>query len=94
MVDEDSPDSHSADLSISGEEGHWTILLAYYISWFELRTKLFSNAGYTAKLHKNLRNLIFVAQFAYISTRPKKGFVFPSKFWAAFVIKSIFEFFF
>ena len=41
-----------------------------------------------------LRNLIFVAQFAYISTRPKKGFVFPSKFWAAFVIKSIFRFFF
>ena len=53
MVDEDSPDSHSADLSISGEEGHWTISLAYYISWFKLRTKLFSNAGYTAKLHKN-----------------------------------------
>ena len=41
-----------------------------------------------------LRNLIFVAQFAYISTRPKTGFVFPSKFWAAFVIKSIFGFFF
>ena len=53
MVDEDSPDSHSADLSISGEEGHWTILLAYYISWFKLTTKLFSNADYTAKLHKN-----------------------------------------
>ena len=53
MVDEDSPDSDAADLSISGEEGHWTILLAYYISWFKLRTKLFSNAGYTAKLHKN-----------------------------------------
>ena len=53
MVDEDSPDSHSAELSISGEESHWTILLAYYISRFKLRTKLFSNAGYTAKLHKN-----------------------------------------
>ena len=34
MVDEDSPDSHSNDLSISEEEGHWTILLAHYISWF------------------------------------------------------------
>ena len=33
MVDEDSPDSHSTDLSISGEEGHWTILLAHYIFW-------------------------------------------------------------
>ena len=53
MLDEDSPDSHSAELSISDEEGYWTILLAYYISWFKLTTKLFSNAGYTAKLHKN-----------------------------------------
>ena len=28
MVDEDS---HSTDLSVSGEEGHSTILLAHYI---------------------------------------------------------------
>ena len=53
MVDEDSPDSHSTDLSISGEEGHWTILLAHYMFWFEMRTKLFRDAGYNAKLHKN-----------------------------------------
>ena len=62
MVDEDSRDSHSAELSISGEEGHWTILLAHYISWFLLSTKLFSLAGYTVKL---LRNIIFVVQFTY-----------------------------
>ena len=31
MVDEDS---HSADLSVSGEEGHSIISLAHYIFWF------------------------------------------------------------
>ena len=50
MVDEDS---HSTDMSVSGEEGHTTILLAHYIFWFLLRTKLFSDAGYATKLHKN-----------------------------------------
>ena len=49
MADEDSFDSHSTDLSISGEEGRWTILLAHYMFWFDMRTKLFRNAGYTAK---------------------------------------------
>ena len=49
MVDEDS---HSTDLSFSGEEGHSTILLAHFMFWFHLRTKLFSYAGYAAKLHK------------------------------------------
>ena len=32
MVDEH--ESHSTDLSVSGEEGHSTILLAHYILWF------------------------------------------------------------
>ena len=34
-------------------------LLAHYFFWFQLRTKLFSNAGYAAKMHKikMLRNL-------------------------------------
>ena len=50
MVDEDS---HSTDLSVSGEEGYLTILSAHYIFCFQMRAKLFSNAGYTAKLHKN-----------------------------------------
>ena len=31
MVDEDS---HSTDLSVSGEEGHSTILLTHYVFWF------------------------------------------------------------
>ena len=52
-MDEDSPNSHSTDLSISGEEGYWTILWAHYMFWFKMRTKLLRNASYTAKLHKN-----------------------------------------
>ena len=69
MVDEDS---HSTDLSVSGEEAHSTILLAHYIFWFQLWTKLFSNAGYAAKYNctKMLRNLTFVVKFAYFSIRP------------------------
>ena len=51
MVDEDS---HSTNLSVSGEEGHSTILLAHYFFWFYLRTKLFSNVGYVAQFHKML----------------------------------------
>ena len=31
MVDKDS---HSSDLSVSGKEGHSTILLAHYFFWF------------------------------------------------------------
>ena len=38
MMDEDSC---STDLSVSGEEGHSTILLAHYIFWFKLRAKFF-----------------------------------------------------
>ena len=49
MVDEDS---RSTDLSVSGEEVHSTVLLAHYIFWFYW-DKVFSNAGYAAKLHKN-----------------------------------------
>ena len=52
MVNEDS---HSTDLSVSGEEDHLTILLAHYSFWFYLRTKLFSNACYAANLHKNAK---------------------------------------
>ena len=47
---------------------------------FSLRTKLFSNAGYAAKLHKMPRNLTFVVQFAYCSIGPKIIFVFLSNF--------------
>ena len=49
-VDEDS---NSTDLSVSGDESHSLILLAHYIFWFQLSTKLLSNAGYAAELHKN-----------------------------------------
>ena len=75
-------DSRSTDLSVSGEEGHSTNLLAHYIFCFcfLLRTKLFSNAGYSEKLHKNARNRTFVVQFAYLIIRPKKVFVFSNNF--------------
>ena len=61
------------DLRVSGEKGHSTTLLAHYIFWFWLRTKLFSNAGYQ-NCSKMIRDLTFVVQFAYFSIRPKKGF--------------------
>ena len=48
MADEDS-----TDLSVTGEEGHSTILLAHYIFVFLFRTNLLSNADYSVKLHKN-----------------------------------------
>ena len=43
-VDEDS---HWADLSVLGEEGHWTIafLLAHYIFWFLIEDKVIKQAG-------------------------------------------------
>ena len=79
MVDEDS---HPTDLSVSGEEGHSTILLAHYIFWFQLWTKLFSNAGYAAKYNctKMLRNLTFVVKFVYFSIRPWKICFFRATF--------------
>ena len=40
MVDEDS---HSTDLSVSGEEVHSTILLAHYIFGFYVFEQLLSN---------------------------------------------------
>ena len=43
---------------------------------------------------KILRNLTFVEQFPYFIIRPKKIFVFSSNFWATFVTKSNFLFFF
>ena len=73
-------DLHSTDLSVSDEEGHSTILLAHYIFGLKLRTKLFSNTDYAAKLHKNAYNLTFVVQFAYFSIRPKEVFAFSSNF--------------
>ena len=56
MVDEDS---HSIDLSVSGEEGHSTILLAHYIFGFR-------GEGFLANLvtPKTIRDLTFVVQFA------------------------------
>ena len=43
---------------------------------------------------KMLRNLSFCCPICIFKYQTKKGFVFPSNFWAAFVIKSIFWLFF
>ena len=74
-------DSRSTDLSVSGKKGHSTNywLITFFLI-FLLRTKLFSNASYSEKLHKNARNRTFVVQFAYLSIRPKKVFVFSNNF--------------
>ena len=71
MVDEDS---HSTDLCL-GWRRPFNIFLGSLDFCFLFRTKLFSNAGYAAKLHKMLRNLTFAVQVAYFSIRPKKVFV-------------------
>ena len=63
MVDEDS---HSTDLSVSGEEGHSTILLATLVS--------------PQNCTKMLRNLTFVVQFESFSIRSKKVLVFSNNF--------------
>ena len=51
MVDEDS---HSTDLSVSGEEAGLFNNFIGSLHFLVLNeAKLFSNAGYVAKLHKN-----------------------------------------
>ena len=57
MVDEDS---HSIDLSVSGEEGHSTILLAHYIFGFNWGSSFLA----TLVTPKTIRDLTFVVQFA------------------------------
>ena len=64
------------DLSVSGEEGHSTILLAHYIFWFYLSTKLLATLFTPHNCPKLLRNLTFVIQFAYFIITPKKKFLF------------------
>ena len=67
---------HTRLTCVSGEQGHSSFLLIHKTFWFLFWTKLFSNAGCAAKLHKMLRNLTFVVQVAYFSIRPKKSFLF------------------
>ena len=73
IVDEDS---HSTDLSVSGEEGHSTILLAHYVFWFQLRTKCFNNAGYAAKFHKNAQKSYFCSTICIFQHQTQKRFCF------------------
>ena len=68
MVDEDS---HSTDLCL-GWRSSFNNFIGSLHFWFLLRTKLFINAGYAAKLHKMLWNLTFVVQVACFRIRPKK----------------------
>ena len=76
-------DSHSTDLSVSAEEGHPTILLPHFIFGLQLRTKLFSNSSYAAKLHKNAQKSYFCCTII----RPKNVCFFGqllSNFWLFF----------
>ena len=86
MVDEDS---HSIDLSVSGEKVHSTIywLITFFV--FLLRTKLFSNAITRQNCPKMLSNRTFVGQFLYFRITPKKVLVFLRNFLATF--KQVFE---
>ena len=95
MADEDS---HSANSSVSGEEGHSDPLRVAAEAGARLSTpfgliedKIISKAGYAQNCTKILRNLTFVVQFAYFCIRPNKGreqqkklFVFLSNFRATF----------
>ena len=76
--------SHSTDLSFSGEEGHSTILLAHLMFWFQLRTKLFSNAGYAAKLHEKCQEILLLLSNLHIFASDQIQFLF---FRATFVTK-------
>ena len=79
MVDEHQ--SHSTDLSVSGEEGHSTILLAHYILWFyNWGRSCLAMLVTPQNCPKMLRNLIFVVQFAYFSIRPKNVWFFRATF--------------
>ena len=79
MVDEHQ--SHSTDLSVSGEEGHSTILLAHYILWFyNWGQSCLVTLVKPQNCPKMLRNLIFVVQFAYFSIRPKNVWFFRATF--------------
>ena len=84
MLDEDS---HSTDLSVSGEEGHSTILLAPHGQSYLATLDTPQNCT------KILRNLTFVAQFSYFIIRPKNFFVFRATFEQLSSRKATFNFF-
>ena len=70
MVDEDS---HSTDLSVSGEEDHSTILLAHYIFGFNWgQSFVVSNDGYT----KNDQRPYFCCTICIFKHETKKSFCF------------------
>ena len=72
----------TTDLSVSGEKGHSTILLAHYIFCFFMEDKviLLAMLATPQSCTKMLRNRNSVVQFAYFSIRPKKVFAFSSNF--------------
>ena len=71
--------SNSTDLSFSGEEGHSAVLLAHFMFWFQLRTKLFSNAGYAAKLHKKCQETLLCCAICIFSHQTKYSFCFSEQ---------------
>ena len=78
MVDEDS---HSTDLSVSGEEGHSTILLAHYIFCFKLRAKFFWQHWLRRKITQKCLEILLLLYNLNILASGFKKFLF---FWATF----------
>ena len=77
MVDEES---HSTDLSVSGAEGHSTILLTHYIFWFTEDKVIYQRWLRRKIAQKCLEILLLMYNLHVFSIRPKNVFVFSSNF--------------
>ena len=73
MMDEDSC---STDLSVSGEEGHSTILLAHYIFCFKLRAKFFWQHWLRRKITQKCLEILLLLYNLNILASGFKKFLF------------------
>ena len=69
MVDEDS---HSTDLSVSGEEGHSTTLLAHYIFGFDGGQSYLATLVTPQNCTKMVRNLTLLYNLYILASDQKK----------------------
>ena len=85
MADEDS-----TDLSVTGEEGNSTILLAHYIFLFFIQDKVIKQCWFLRKIaHKKIgirpKNVfVFSSNFEQLSLQKVTFDWFLSNFWATF----------
>ena len=84
MVDEDS---HSTDLSVSGEEGYSTILLVRYIFWFFLEDKVTYHCWLLRKIVQTCKEIVLLLYNLHILASDQRRFLFLR---ATFVTKSNF----